>query len=1058
MNFITNYLFVLLSFLCVNVYGTAINSLPNNELELICAITDIQAGNQTPCDSLTNTFTQEVIIFYEDEPATGMLFVNGLTYPITGSPQTITIIGQEANGMFEGVAAYFTADSQCNFFKDSVYQEPQNCCILNLDFGEDIIACSNDSIVLDAGQEGINYTWFQNGFILPDTTYFLNIENSGTYSVDALGPTGCTSSDNINIEINPSPQVQLPEDFAVCEEDSMIIFLNAITNADSLLWYKNGVLIDSVNSQSLLVLETGVYSLTGYLGNCFTSDTISVSIVNKPIVDLGNDTTLCANDVPLVLNAGPGGTAYSWYRNNIIDTSFTTQTYEVTSTGIYRVVVDNSGGCITEDTITVTLNNIPVVLGGNDVLICNEMAENINAFTEADTFTWYFNGDIYSDQSLNPSVSQEGNYTIVGIDTVTGCSNSDTVIVEAVTPPDIDLGADTILCQGESLELMVDSTGLVIWTRNGAFVTDQSSISITTPGLYRVQIISGMGCSGQDSIQVDIDIPPSISLPDSISFCEGNELNLTIDNAPEFIKWYKDGQEIIELENETDISLTETGVYIAEVSNNNVCFQSDTLVLEVAETTNFNLGEDLALCSSDTTQLVSPVMAETYQWYFNGQLFSNNDSITINQEGTYALEVQDENGCSASDTISISIAEDVSVQIPDSVSICGDDEIEIIADSDADQYTWTLNDQLLENENTNLLTLNSAGVLIVEAYNNENCISSDTTIISQEVMPFSELQDAIEICPDETIEIFAGSADNYLWFDNSTNATLSLSYSNLYANTSRILKVTLSNGTGCSIEDSLEVFYIPPIIGGLTTSSDVACNGETILLTASGGTDYEWQTNDPSFILLSTNEASITPDSSFAYEVIITGQCPNDADSLSTFIEVITTSTSIDAGDDDCVIEGEMYQLNASGGSTYNWYDDESFTTALDIPNPSVTPTFETEYFVEITDENGCIFLDSVTICILPDPLDDFKAVTIITPNGDGSNDFLEFIGLEKYPDNILTIYNRWGQIVFEQRGYQSNDDLWDGSKSGQPLPPDTYYYVLKFGDRIYKESLTIIR
>ena len=99
-----------------------------------------------------------------------------------------------------------------------------------------------------------------------------------------------------------------------------------------------------------------------------------------------------------------------------------------------------------------------------------------------------------------------------------------------------------------------------------------------------------------------------------------------------------------------------------------------------------------------------------------------------------------------------------------------------------------------------------------------------------------------------------------------------------------------------------------------------------------------------------------------------------------------------------------------------------------------------------------------MTICILEDPLAEFLLVSVITPNGDGDNDVLEFRGLEAFPDNNLAIYNRWGNKVFERARYQQDGALFDGTNGGEELAPDTYYYILTFDGNTYKSPITILR
>ncbi len=63
------------------------------------------------------------------------------------------------------------------------------------------------------------------------------------------------------------------------------------------------------------------------------------------------------------------------------------------------------------------------------------------------------------------------------------------------------------------------------------------------------------------------------------------------------------------------------------------------------------------------------------------------------------------------------------------------------------------------------------------------------------------------------------------------------------------------------------------------------------------------------------------------------------------------------------------------------------------------------------------------------------------SPNGDGTNDSFVIQNIEQYPENRLEIYNRWGEMVFQARGYQNN---WDGSWKGKKLPDGTYFYFLE--------------
>lgn len=68
------------------------------------------------------------------------------------------------------------------------------------------------------------------------------------------------------------------------------------------------------------------------------------------------------------------------------------------------------------------------------------------------------------------------------------------------------------------------------------------------------------------------------------------------------------------------------------------------------------------------------------------------------------------------------------------------------------------------------------------------------------------------------------------------------------------------------------------------------------------------------------------------------------------------------------------------------------------------------------------------------------------SPNGDQANDYWHILGIEAYPNNTVQVFNRWGNLVFEQRGY-TNALAWDGTWNGKALPDGTYYYLIDLGN-----------
>ncbi|MGB1031809.1 MAG: GC-type dockerin domain-anchored protein [Flavobacteriales bacterium] len=91
-----------------------------------CFITQIAAGIQSACNSLTGEYTQAIAITYQDAPATGTLDVNGVSYPITGSPQVITLT-LPADGLPVTISAEFSDDAGCSLTESNLFTAPSDC-------------------------------------------------------------------------------------------------------------------------------------------------------------------------------------------------------------------------------------------------------------------------------------------------------------------------------------------------------------------------------------------------------------------------------------------------------------------------------------------------------------------------------------------------------------------------------------------------------------------------------------------------------------------------------------------------------------------------------------------------------------------------------------------------------------------------------------------------------------------------------------------------------------------------------------------------------------------
>jgi gliding motility-associated-like protein len=129
-------------------------------------------------------------------------------------------------------------------------------------------------------------------------------------------------------------------------------------------------------------------------------------------------------------------------------------------------------------------------------------------------------------------------------------------------------------------------------------------------------------------------------------------------------------------------------------------------------------------------------------------------------------------------------------------------------------------------------------------------------------------------------------------------------------------------------------------------------------------------------------------------------------------------------------------------------------------------------------DTDGDSILDGQEVTNKTDPLDPCDSVNgtppagivcdltilneIITPNGDGTNDYFEITNITLFPDNTVQIYNRWGVVVYEAKGYDNGNNAFRGVSNGRAtiqtdaeLPVGVYFYIVNYNDNGENKSTT---
>ncbi|MFD1630005.1 gliding motility-associated C-terminal domain-containing protein [Pseudopedobacter beijingensis] len=142
------------------------------------------------------------------------------------------------------------------------------------------------------------------------------------------------------------------------------------------------------------------------------------------------------------------------------------------------------------------------------------------------------------------------------------------------------------------------------------------------------------------------------------------------------------------------------------------------------------------------------------------------------------------------------------------------------------------------------------------------------------------------------------------------------------------------------------------------------------------------------------------------------------------------------------VDKGVLVRLTAGGGTSYQWENAEGIIGNTNTAEITVRPVQTTTYKVLVTNSGGCSVTQEFTLTV-NNNYDLVVAANLLSPNGDGLNDYWKVENIDLYPDSEVKVFDKSGRIIFSKKGY--NND-WDGRIAGSSLNEDTYYYLIDFG------------
>lgn len=532
---------------------------------------------------------------------------------------------------------YVKVQTATQTINDSIYIHVDPvCCVSHANFTADRISvCLNDTVRLtnlsEADDATVSYDWiFGSKANIPSYSGKnpppIVMDEAGLDTVTLILRDKCSiDTAQLEIWVNPLPQLNEFNDTAVCAGDTVWFDMRVWELAEYYTWQPQGILEDTLGDNPYYIAtadQTFIITLNNSLSGCEASDTVEIIAKPYPVVDLGKDTTVCENEsVRLVSNVRPA--LYKW-SDNSTDSAIT-----VTSPGLYWLEVDLNG-CKDRDSIQVNHKPLPKVELGNDTSICHGDSLVLDASYPGASYLW-------NDLSTNSSVTAKTTGTYKVTLTLNGCEASDSIDIVVMPLPKVDLIGDTALCEGDTITLQAVTPGTYLWSD----LSTNSYLDVTSAGTYWLRITIGK-CSASDTVNIRQIELPGKNLGADITACDTVDMNIGPLNDPDLRYLWSTGDTV------SRIHINKDGTYWLRTTREN-CSSVDSINIILNHSPKISLGEDTTVCQGIIYRLnVAASNADEYLW----QDGSNEDNLGVTSSGIYTLRAG-KDGCFSSDTVII---------------------------------------------------------------------------------------------------------------------------------------------------------------------------------------------------------------------------------------------------------------------------------------------------------------------------------------------------------------------------------------------------------------------
>lgn len=903
----------------------------------------------------------------------------------------------------------------------------------------------------------------------------------GTYTFTATDQNGCVLVESHDVEPIADPVATATIVNALCgEANTGAISLAVSDGTQPYTFAWSGPDGFTADTENIANLSGGVYQLTiTDARGCTFGESYTVQQPAPIAINAQLTLPQCGVNNGAIAANPTGGTAPLGYfiawtdaQSNALGFGPSLSNLGV---GVYVVTVSDVHGCTADSTITLTNPGINVVATAGNVLCHGEATGTLSLAVQgaAEPFTVSWSGpNGFANTGTDLSDLSAGlyQYTLTDAD---GCTAAGAVAIDepALLTAAI-LAAGT--CFGvEEGSLSANVNGGVAphtlaWSGPDGYAANGPAIANLASGAYTLDITDLNGCAL--TLHATLEENPEITASVDVVHlaCHGTgdgSIALTVSGGtPGYdVNWTGDAGFSA---TGTDLSGLEAGTYTALIADAVGC----TLIISVdvvAPTPLETIIDVLPLgcvqngdAGAITLTPVGGTSPYTIVWSGPEGLASTSFALSNLMAGSYSYELTDAQGCTLSGNVELDEAVPTEATLIAQAVSCHSDTDGAIAttiQSGLSPYTfaWTGPDGFVAT--TADIDGLAAGTYQLIITDSLGCTTGFTAEVTEPGPLIAEATATDATCNTSSdgsiaLTIAGGTAPfevEWTLVDGTTTFGESLN-----ALTPGTYQAVVTDANGCQTELETDLGYVLEIAA--YAGDDLALCRSALPWNLNGtglNTDQFIWTNLEGDTLAKTSTLPLTALAPGLYTFVLeagNGLCTT-TDTMD--VEVLPLP-AVFAGPDVTVFAEQPFTLGgnptATSGVALVWAPQAGSNFDTTSPNPTGTLLLTTDFVVLATDANGCTATDTVRVTVIPD-------ITIsngFTPNGDGVNDQWVIDNMELFPNNVVSVYNRWGVAIFRAAPYV-NGSAWDGTYEGKPLPVGTYYYTIELNDNRFPRPIT---